>query len=69
MLSSVSWSEKWQAGYSDLFGVPVRVHCSLPDATGQAIQAVAPEDAVDPGFRNRDAVIALEIPDDAEGSR
>ena len=50
----------------DLCGVPVRVHGSSPDATGSSIQAVAPEDAGDPGFRNRDAVIALEIPDDAD---
>ena len=27
---------------------------------------MAPEDAVDHGFRNRDAVIALEIPHDAD---
>ena len=32
------------------------------------VPAVAAEDAVDPGFRNRDAVLALEIPDDAGGA-
>ena len=30
----------------DLFGVPVRVYRSSPDATGSSIQAVAPEDAL-----------------------
>ena len=29
---------------------------------------MAPEEAGDPGFRNRDAVIALEIPHDADGA-
>ena len=52
----------------NLLGVPVRVHHSSPDATGSAIQAVAPEEAGDPGVRNRDAVRALEIPNDANGA-
>ena len=52
----------------DRLGVPVRVHRSSPDATGSAIQAVAPEEAGDPGFRNRDAVRALETPDDVDGA-
>ena len=52
----------------DRLGVPVRVHRSSPDATGSAIQAVAQEEAGDPGFRNRDAVRALETPDDVDGA-
>ena len=52
----------------DLLGVPMRVHGASPDAAGHAIQAVSPQDAVDARIGNRDAVIALEIPDDADGA-
>ncbi len=49
----------------DLLGVAMRVHRSTTDPAGQAVEAVEPQDAVDGRVANRDAVIALEIPDDA----
>ena len=36
-------------------------------AATKPVQAMSPEDAIDPGIRDFDAVIAGEVPDDPDG--
>ena len=44
------------------FGVKLSHAC----ASGQSLEAIAPENAVNPGIRDLDVVIARQVPDDPD---
>jgi hypothetical protein len=49
-----------------LFAISPGVDLAHPGAERQAVQTNAPEDSVDTGIRHLDAMIALQVPDDAD---
>ena len=50
----------------NLFAIPLGVDLAHAGAARQAVQAIAPEDSVDTGIRHLDAMIPLQVPDDAD---
>ena len=53
----------------NLLLISLGVQLAHSRASGQSIEAVAPEDAVDPCIRDFDAVITRQIPNDPDGSQ